>query len=491
MTDHADPAPTRVSWAQRLSDRLNPLLVRETQQVLSSKAFIVLMSTALAAICAVAFYVGMRGATGQHIGREAFTAALVMLVPIATFFIPLQAFVSMSQELRAGVSEQLLLSRLTPGRIVRGKIVATMVQLGLFLSVFGPLLAMTFLLRGTDVPTILFFLAMAVLVSVLAVAFAITMGAVSRIRVLTPVVFGLTSAGLAGITGALMAASWELVNEVGRLMRDSDFWLGMGVFVTASVCGLVLLMLMAGSLLTHAHENRSTPFRVFWIGLLVVALIWIVSAVSTNDYHVMAPALVIMGAASLIPIWWFALTEEEPLSPRVAAHLPRNRWMAVAAAPLLPGGGRGVLFVIGSSALVWGVAAVLRATATGSPRSWVGEMWGVAFAIWAYAFFYCGLGRLVRGRMRAGLRANWVARAAALALLALGCMLPLFVELALTGTVHRWHLGHVSNPFWTLERPRAPVEPLLLTGGIACGLVLLSMLPAARRGLREVTAARR
>ncbi len=106
----SDEAP-RLTWGERLSDVVNPLLVRETQQVLGSKAFVVVMSVALAAICGVAFTIAAQG-TGPATGRDAFTGALVVLAPILTFLIPLQAFIAMQQELRA-VSSGLALHRRT------------------------------------------------------------------------------------------------------------------------------------------------------------------------------------------------------------------------------------------------------------------------------------------------------------------------------------------------------------------------------------------
>ena len=46
-----------------------------------------------------------------------------------------------------------------------------------------------------------------------------------------------------------------------------------------------------------------------------------------------------------VPFTFFA-TETERLGRRVRLHVPANRWLALLAAPLLPGGGRGLLLLL-------------------------------------------------------------------------------------------------------------------------------------------------
>ena len=149
----------RLPLGERVLDRFNPILVREIQQAVSGRAFLITVSVSLTCVVLVAMLIAW-GDSGTQIGREAFIWTLRLFTPVAIFFVPLQAFISTRHEVSGGTAEHLLLTRLRPGAIVRGKLFAAMVQFIVFVSLFAPLMALTFLLRGVDVPTIAVLLAL-------------------------------------------------------------------------------------------------------------------------------------------------------------------------------------------------------------------------------------------------------------------------------------------------------------------------------------------
>ena len=179
-TSSVPASSDRVALSERLSDRLNPILVREVQQALNGRAFLILIWIALLGIVIVAITHAGDGEGGRFTGRNAFTMALMILVPLIGLIVPFIAFLSMRQEVSSGTVEHLMLSRLTPGSVVRGKLAAAVVQIVLVISLFAPLIALTWLLRGVDVRTIAVMLTLALVAGVSTVSVAICGGALCR-----------------------------------------------------------------------------------------------------------------------------------------------------------------------------------------------------------------------------------------------------------------------------------------------------------------------
>ena len=177
------PAPARAGalpLTERLSDRLNPILLREVQQALNGRAFLVTVFLALLGIVIVALSYAGGGDLQRSTGREALTVALMILAPMVGLIVPFIAFLSMRQEVSSGTVEHLMLSRLTPGSVVRGKLAAAVVQIVVVISLFAPLLALTWLLRGVDVGTIAALLTLALLGGIGSVSVGICGGALCR-----------------------------------------------------------------------------------------------------------------------------------------------------------------------------------------------------------------------------------------------------------------------------------------------------------------------
>jgi hypothetical protein len=485
MTDV--PIDEPLPLGERVSDRLNPILVREIQQALSGKVFLMTMAGAVSAVVLLTVAVVLFG-EGETRGPFAFAACLMCLAPIVLFIVPLQAFVSMRQEVSGGTAEQLLLSRLSPRRIVLGKLCAALVQFVLFLAIFAPVMAMTFLLRGVDVPTIALLLLFAALSCLAATVFAIALASVSRWRVLTQLLYAVTSAALFIVTLMSMVGAHEMVREIGWLLRSDEFWMAFLALLGIYLAGIVLCALTASAALAHAYENRSTQFRVYALVLLVVAFAWGVAVVPTSMVHDFAPWLAAIAAIALLPVWLGGICEDSPLSPRVRSHVPRRRVLALCAAPFLPGGGRGLLFT-------WLLGAMAMLGAVAIPPLWAGRSAGspeLAWAgmAWCYAAIYGLCARGTRARLGPGGGRSFVGFLATLFVLVLACLAPFVLEMLVTGRpANRWHIGHALNPFWTIERfPRSGSAPLY---GVAVGaaVAVLLGLPTVVRSVREVTAA--
>ncbi|NJN14629.1 MAG: hypothetical protein HC813_03135 [Planctomycetes bacterium] len=133
MSEIAEPR-----LGERLLDRVNAILVREIQQALNSRIFVVTLSLSLGAILCIGLVIAAEGGRADSIGRDAFLWTLLGLTPVAFLIVPMQAFFSTRTEVTSGTVDHLLLTHLSASAIVRGKLLAAFTQFILFLSLFAP-----------------------------------------------------------------------------------------------------------------------------------------------------------------------------------------------------------------------------------------------------------------------------------------------------------------------------------------------------------------
>lgn len=487
----ATAAETRASstW----SDRLNPILVREVMQAVKGRAFALTVMAALAISVVIALAVVRGGAANAAGGQDAFGAGLATLVPLLLFVVPMQAYQSMRLELRAGIVEQLFLSRLRPRGIVAGKLAAAMVQFVLYVSVLAPLLATSYLLRGVDLPTIALSLLFALVFTVAATAAAISAAAQGVLPALQPIANVVIAFGLGMASFGLMGyvATGEYLRDLGWLMRNSEFGMVTSAIVLACLCGTALSSLVAQSFLMHAFENRSTAFRVFLFAMVPVSFGWMFGFVDSAHWVECAFAifvfLLLLGAAFGV----FMVTEQRELSPRLRAHAPRHPVLAVLAAPFLPGRDRGVGAFLLYGAIVGSIAAYAWwwSTSTGVrlPR-FVARL--PAFVL-AYSLGWLTIARALRSRLPASQAGTNAARFLFPILFVAVLLAPVLFDVLVFGEVDDWHPGHVLNPFWTIDRFSSSSRIDDARPWVIAALASLSalQLPACFRGVREVLVA--
>lgn len=439
-------------WSH-LSDRLNPILVREVQQAVKGRVFPLMIILALAVSVVIALAVASNYVEGGN-GRGAFEGGMATLVPLVMFIIPMQAYNSMRTELKGGIVEQLLLSRLSPGRILSGKLQAAMVQFVLYVSVLSPLLATSYLLRGVDLPTIAISLMFALVISVAATAFAVSSAAQAIVPALQPIAnlgiaFGL---GVGTVSMIAFVASGGYSRSVGWLVRSSDFGTVVSGIVVLALLSTALSWLAARTFLLHAFENKSTAFRIFLFSLPVVAYGWMLLFIDSSNWRQAFPILTFVLLIAGIIFGAFMITEQKRMSPRVWAHVPARRGFARLVTPLLPGRDRGLLcFMIYSGVLLVLGVSFWPTIGSGIMGRIPGEIAKTALMTLTYAMVYLGLGRWVRDRLPDTLQGNHAGRFMLPVLLFLFCVVPFLVDFLTRGHTHSWHIGHVMNPFWTIE----------------------------------------
>ena len=493
---HPPTAPARAAGAagpgllSRLSDRLNPILVREVQQAIKGKVFPLTIMIALAVSVVIAAVVASDPESGSS-GRRAFDAGFATLVPLLVFVVPMQAYNSMRTELKGGIVEQLLMSRLSPGRVLFGKLQAAMVQFLLYVSILSPLLATSYLLRGVDLLTVAISLLFALIVCVAATAFAVSSAAQAVVPALQPIAnlgiaFGL---GIATFGLVAMIASGGYASGLGALLRSREFAAAVSGMIGIAVLATTLSWLAARSYLLHAFENKSTGFRVFLWLLPALVYGWMLTFVESIYWDEAFPVLTVglMFAGLLFGV--FMVTEQREFSPRVRSHVPASSVRALLLTPLLPGRDRGLLCFTMFALFVMAIGLLFWPAASGpySISRFAGRLGLMAMA---YGLVYLGIGRWLRGLLPDTLQASQAGRVVLPVLLFLSMVLPVLVDALTRGEVDEWHIGHVMNPIWTISHfldSRWPTATPVVVGVLIGGTAI--QLPVWLRGAREVARA--
>jgi ABC-type transport system involved in cytochrome c biogenesis permease component len=476
------PDPERLGRLEALTDRLNPILVRELQQALAGRAFVATLFLTVVAVVLLAMGFAWIGEAGDQRGREAFAWCIAAIAPIALLIVPLQAFTGMRQEVGGGTAEQLLMTRLRPSRIVLGKILAGLAQFGLFLGVFAPLVALTFLLRGIDVPTIALTLFFALLANVAANAFAIALASVGGAKTAQQATQALASAGLFIATFTAMGGSYELPHLFASLLRDGDFWPIFLSLLGSFAVGIWLCAMIATTALAHGYENRSSPFRAFAVGMLLLLAVWLVAALEPRHLGEAAGYVSASFALCLAPFWLWAACEEAGMSPRVRSLVPRRGGLALLAVPFLPGGGRGLLFGLLLAALGVAVGGLLPLAVGERPDRAALRVCAIA---WLYVPLVQAIAQAMRNRLPRGRRFSLGCFVVTLLAVLVLAVLPLLYHLLTDTRIEGWHLGHLFNPIFTVVDGQ-PRREALLALGLLAGLGLLVNLPPLWRGIQEV-----
>jgi len=474
-------------WA-RVSDRANPILIRELHQAIRSKTFPATLLLSLATIVIIALLVAINVGRGSvsRFGSHAYLLAVICLTPLVILVVPMTALNSMRHEVADGALDHLFMTRLRPGQIIRGKVYATLIQFVLYLSVFAPVLALTYLLRGVDVPQIVLTLVFALLFCVAATTAGILLGAVSRWKSVGAALSGLGSIALMLTALGMMAGAEPLQRTLGWVVRGHGYQEVTALILTI-VAGTVLCAMTAASILTHPYENRSTQFRVFALVLAPVGFLTLALCFRRSYLSDLLPGYSGVAAASLVLFWLFAATEQARLSPRVRTMVPKRRWLAIASIPFLPGSGRGMLFLL-LLALVYMVPGALLPFLFGqSPDHYAVRASTLG---WLYIIFFVGLMSWLRGKVPQTIRFNWITRSMLVVILAICCFVPLLIDLLARGRIRQWNLLHVLNPFFTLGdlwRWRELMTPMI-TMSVLAGIMVVLNLPAIRAGIAEVLA---
>ena len=476
-----------------LADRANPILVKETRQVLKSRQFVVTFLIVLIACWIASFaVVSIVGADVYFVAAGAqmlLVYAVILAFPLM-LIVPYTAFRSLAAEQEENTYDLLSITTLTTGQIITGKLASAIVQMLVFLSAVSPCIAFTFLLRGVDALTVAVLLGYLVLASLGLSMLALLAGTMAKVRYSQVFVSVLLVLMLAGCFFLSITMIGAFISESYSFLRNTWFWVGNLAFLTLYLTTFALLHAAASAQIAFNSQNRSTPLRRIMLVQQACFLGWITVPLIEEGWQILNVTILV--AVVFSGIYWYVmgtlLTSEWPhLSRRVQRSLPQSQLGRTFLTWLNPGPGTGYLFCVANLTLL-SVAGLLTLyygpnTTIGGPNN---EQIFYFYTLgWSYVVLYLGLGKLLIGFARlyifVSLTAGFLLH---VILLLAGCGVPQILSYMSSSLQfgNAYSLLHITNPIWTLmellDNGAAAIDAttvLLIIGPAALIVLMLNL----------------
>lgn len=480
-----------VDRLEPISDRLNPILVKEVRQALRGKSFgwsFMLLVTLVAVIGAM--IVLTDEVNPSSILGVNFTLLLVWMLGIGMIvMVPLQAFQSLGNEWEAETYDQLTLSGLASSRIASGKLFSAALQSALILAAFLPFVALGFLMRGVDLVAVFAVLVLLFAVSIWASALALALSSMTRARTARVVLYVLLGVLTFIGTGSVASFCTQLLFDPAVLTSSGYLAAFASALLAGSVAAAIAHTFGCGQL-AHPEENTATSLRLLTALGVLLMLGWLWLAESRG----WMPGLVVQAFAAfgsivtaLLGMLWAA--ERQRLGRRVAFDLSvRGSTARKIPAMLLPGGSRGIQFTY---VLLGVIAAFILLIDGGGSFLLEERRW---FGVWTLCTFsfYAGVPAAVLARWSDRPGGAWGVRLVMVLFAAACVVLPAIVGL-LIDDPDLTYMRHPLNLFWVLiVSADGDLDAGAAWATLALGaLGLLVNLPRIARGTGEVLRARR
>jgi len=443
----------------RLSERLNPILVKEARQALKSRQFVITFTLLLAcgwawtllgiALASPGIY-HAPGGSFMLLGYYFVLAAPVLIV------VPFSAYRSLASEREDGTFELLSITTLGSRQIVTGKLGSAMLQMVVYYSALAPCIAFTYLLRGIDIFTIGFVLFYTFVTSILLSTLGLVVATITRARHWQVVLSVMLLIGLLVVTVIWCIFAVNII-IAGSTMpyRTLDFWTANLAVVSFCVSFAVMFVLVAAASISFASDNRSTKLRVVMMSQQVLWIGWITYSWLRTEADEMLMVFIVFPA-----IYWYLMGalmagESAQLSPRVKRTLPQSFLGRMTLTWFNPGSGTGYSFAVTNMVALYLVLLLLgfmsEMTAfAGAPRNADWALFGLMAT--CYVVIYLGIGRLIILAIRqfayVGMLVPFLI---GIFIAMLGCALPAFLQ--------AWWFGYselayssfqASNWMWTM-----------------------------------------
>jgi hypothetical protein len=479
-----------IERAERFADRLNPILVKETRQALKSRQFVVTFLIVLISCWSASFaVVAIVGPNVYYVAsgpQMLYVYAIILAFPL-TLIVPFSAFRSLAAEQEDNTYDLLSITTLSAGQIISGKLGSAIVQMMVYLCAVSPCIAFTYLLRGVDVPTIVFLLVYFVFLSIGLSMLGLLAGTTAKVKHTQALISLLLVLCLAIVLYQTISLAETIIRRNFVDVRDPGFWLANLIALTFYLAIFALLHAAATAQVSFTSENRSTALRRRMLYLQVCFLGWMSILPKTETQFDIGPAtIVFVGAGSLI--FWFImgwlLTSEWPhLSRRMLRSLPASSLERVCLTWLNPGPNTGFVFAVGSLTAVLGGLFYITWQLKPTAVTWPDRTAILYFLVlsWCYAVFFLGLGKLLVAAVRTvtyvQLSAGFLLH---LVLFLIACGIPQVVYL-MTPSLRmgdQFSFLQITNPVWVLFSvaqtwPIAEANMLVIIVGSAALLMLV------------------
>ncbi|MBN1257158.1 MAG: hypothetical protein JXA52_05580, partial [Planctomycetes bacterium] len=331
-----------IDW---LDARLNPVFVKDIRCWLRSKRFLIIFFLGMSASLAVTLTtIIIAGTSKSVIGGEMYAILIGFLGFLLGGVVPYLIQDKFATELTNGSTELAMISRLTVGKLVRGKMLSGAAAALLFFAAIGPSLMIAYMLGGVDILAVVYTVAALLFLSSVITLIAIllvSLGSKKRLKLLN-IIFCLACGGF---LSSFLPAIVEL-SRSQSIFTDKEFWFGNAYVLVHLIPCVLFFYFVAVSRLSFQAENRDTRPRVMLTIFMLITFLSFISmpmvgslvgfsiGLSKNEALLVAVhfALIIFGAGSL-----FLMNTPATPSPRTISAWPRWRLYSLV---YYPGTGR-------------------------------------------------------------------------------------------------------------------------------------------------------
>ncbi len=455
-----------IRWIKDRADRLaNPLLVKEMYQSVHSRKFLAALWLLLGGALFTYVMVYVSGSHTGECGGHMFVVFGILTYVMALCILPYLGFSNLYQEVKGRTIELVHITAISSSRQVRGRLLASLVKVGLLYAVVGPFAVAAFLFKGVGIEMIGFVLALILIFSVPACALAIWFGALTsskHVRTIARwgyvlVVIGTLFYGL----GFAQAVTFGFSMGGGPDLEGMLVALGASALISLLVAWF--LCASAANVLTFEADKCSGKTKL--VLLLTVAagyatpiVIDLLIGAAIDEEVIVVLGFLASNIAALWCIFWAA--DRRRVARSLERRLERRGLLyRLGLFPFVDGPGSGLAY----TALAFGV--ILAGTAALVWRdNWD---WQLTYLVpplmgFVYVLFFMALTRIVVRLLPVRWRTALTRRVTAVALVIVNLLVS---ALVLAGTPSRawWdEAGH--NPLFALSPllyMRAAGEPLL------------------------------
>ena len=262
-----------------------------------------------------------------YLGPSIFAAIGVAALLAAYIFIPIYVGIRTLME-RISINADLqYITTMTPGQIIRGKILSSTYLIILFYSAAVPFLVFSYLLRGIDLPTIAIAVLLTFIMNVLLTMGAIVL-ALSPLHIVMKILLALTVGGNAIFTAIYFVIGAVASSAITSLFGMSSFWTeALPIMITFTLDAFLIAGLFyftAVAFITPSSANRSFSLRIYITFLCAaIALQFFLWGWFTNEEEFILPIIITMPCLIFLG-FLFGIGGRDDLSIRVQREIPSN-----------------------------------------------------------------------------------------------------------------------------------------------------------------------
>lgn len=350
-------------------DWINPVLLREYQQVIRSRLFVwVGLLWLLAQLLISLIFISaqepkeaglsLTGPGGQYFGFVMGGLATVLLLVL-----PFSTFNRVLRDRKEATLELLTISRVSSLQIVFGFLLIAFAQTALFLVMSFPFVVFAYLFRGLELGTVLwslYFLALLALVANSATLTIASFCRTPRVAAAVRIVFAvlLLTTGLPTVVPLLAALVFMRGRGISGGAAPDLPWELVGLLTLGAVLACGLGVVISRSNLLFEAANRTTLPR------LCVTVIFLIAGAIVNGFawwgthrdDDMVIGFDVLSFLALLAYSLWILGESNQITLRMRESFPQHALLRWLAWPYLPGRGTAFVYVLLTGLLLAGMS---------------------------------------------------------------------------------------------------------------------------------------